>query len=106
MTSRDGQNPQLLPGEVVYADELRFLTAWDQGERPLGWRRTPRAAVTFIVGSGDEHLQLTRAERTDPTLPRSLRIGAKFVGDRALIERCVVTLAGERGLLLVGEPGT
>ncbi|PVE05951.1 ATP-binding protein, partial [Streptomyces scopuliridis] len=29
-----------------------------------------------------------------------------FVGDRALVERCVVTLAGERGLLLVGEPGT
>src|SRR5262249_14259607 len=27
-------------------------------------------------------------------------------GDRALVERCVVTLAGERGLLLVGEPGT
>ena len=33
-------------------------------------------------------------------------IGEKFVGDRALVERCVVTLAGERGLLLVGEPGT
>lgn len=33
-------------------------------------------------------------------------ITEKFVGDRALVERCVVTLAGERGLLLVGEPGT
>ena len=33
-------------------------------------------------------------------------IGRKFVGERALVERCVVTLAGERGLLLVGEPGT
>ncbi len=30
----------------------------------------------------------------------------KFLGDRALIERAVVTLSGERGLLLVGEPGT
>ncbi|CAM5260286.1 hypothetical protein STENM36S_05075 [Streptomyces tendae] len=28
------------------------------------------------------------------------------MGDRALVERCVVTLAGERELLLVGEPGT
>ncbi len=28
------------------------------------------------------------------------------MGDRGLVERCVVTLAGERGLLLVGEPGT
>jgi MoxR-like ATPase len=33
-------------------------------------------------------------------------IEPKFVGSRALIERCVVTLAGERGLLLVGQPGT
>ncbi len=33
-------------------------------------------------------------------------IAPKFVGERALVERCVVTLAGERGLLLVGEPGT
>ncbi|WP_086812643.1 ATP-binding protein, partial [Streptomyces murinus] len=39
-------------------------------------------------------------------VPRRLEIGGKFVGDRALVERCVVTLAGERGLLLVGEPGT
>jgi MoxR-like ATPase len=35
-----------------------------------------------------------------------MRISKKFVGDRALIERAVVTLAGERGLLLIGEPGT
>src|SRR5690606_27497690 len=39
-------------------------------------------------------------------VPRRLVIEDKFVGDRALVERCVVTLAGERGLLLVGEPGT
>lgn len=35
-----------------------------------------------------------------------MRIAPKFVGQRALVERAVVTLAGERGLLLVGEPGT
>ena len=33
-------------------------------------------------------------------------ITPKFVGDRALVERAVITLAGTRGLLLVGEPGT
>ena len=33
-------------------------------------------------------------------------IEPKFVGPRSLVERCVVTLAGERGLLLVGQPGT
>ncbi len=35
-----------------------------------------------------------------------MTIARKYVGSRQLIERCVVTLAGERGLLLVGEPGT
>jgi MoxR-like ATPase len=97
---------QLLPAENVYAEELRFLSAWDTGSRPPGWHLTPRAAVTFVGGSGDEHLQLGPDARADADLPRSMRIGPKFVGQRALVERAVVTLAGERGLLLVGEPGT
>jgi MoxR-like ATPase len=89
--------PQLSPSETVFADELRFLTTWDRGPRPPGWQLTPRAVVTFIVGSDGEHLQVGSD---------AMAIGPKFVGDRSLIERCVVTLAGERGLLLVGEPGT
>ncbi|HEY2596440.1 MAG TPA: AAA family ATPase [Chloroflexota bacterium] len=89
--------PQLSPSESLYADELRFLAAWDAGARPPGWQLTPRAVVTFIVGSDEEALQAGSDAST---------IRPKFVGDRALIERCVVTLAGERGLLLVGEPGT
>ena len=35
-----------------------------------------------------------------------LGVEKKFVGDDALVERAVVTLAGNRGLLLIGEPGT
>ena len=35
-----------------------------------------------------------------------LGLETKFVGDRALVERCVVALATDRGLMLVGEPGT
>jgi MoxR-like ATPase len=42
----------------------------------------------------------------DARAPHSMRIAPKFVGQRALVERAIVTLAGERGLLLVGEPGT
>jgi MoxR-like ATPase len=30
----------------------------------------------------------------------------KFVGSRALLERCIVALATNRGLMLIGEPGT
>ncbi|WP_017573519.1 ATP-binding protein [Nocardiopsis halotolerans] len=94
---------QIEPAERRHADELAFLAAHDTGPRPPGWRLTPRAVVTFVVGSDGERLRLP--EPVDG-LPSSLEIPAKFVGERGLVERCVVTLAGERGLLLVGEPGT
>lgn len=88
---------QAPPPEQIYAEELALLARWDDGPRPPSWKLTPRAVVTFIVGSGDEPLRGGGAQRV---------IGEKFVGERSLVERCVVTLAGERGLLLVGEPGT
>lgn len=95
---------QLDSAEDTYAAELAFLAASDDGPRPPGWRLTPQAVVTFVVGSSGA-LELPRAKRSDG-LPSRLTISEKFVGERALVERCVVTLAGERGLLLVGEPGT
>ncbi|MFC7762320.1 AAA family ATPase [Catellatospora bangladeshensis] len=61
--------------------------------------------VTFITGSDGRELELAKEDRREG-LPHKLTVPAKFVGERALVERCVVTLAGERGLLLVGEPGT
>ena len=88
---------QAPPPEQIYADELAHLAAWDAGARPPSWRLTPRAVVTFIIGSQGEALRAAGSSRV---------IGEKFVGERALVERCVVTLAGERGVLLVGEPGT
>ena len=94
---------QIEPAELRYAEELAFLAAHDTGPRPPGWRLTPRAVVTFIVGSDGARLRLPASV---DGLPASLEIPAKFVGERGLVERCVVTLAGERGLLLVGEPGT
>jgi MoxR-like ATPase len=88
---------QAPPPEEIYAEELAFLAAWDTGARPPSWRLTPKAVVTFIIGSRGETLRGPGG---------GLVISEKFVGDRAIVERCVVTLAGERGLLLVGEPGT
>src|SRR6476619_7012984 len=89
---------QVDPAEDRYADELTALAEADTGPRPPGWRLTPRAVVTFVVGSGDRPVDGPRKQKRT--------IEAKFIGERALVERCVVTLAGERGLLLVGEPGT
>ena len=77
-----------LPAEQVHADELARLAAADVGDTPWGWRLTPRTDRAFVVG--DPSLDVTR----------------KFYGDDALVERCVVTLMSNRGLLLVGEPGT
>jgi MoxR-like ATPase len=91
------------PPEVRFADELAFLAAWDPGPRPPQWRLTPKAVVQFVAGSKGEALTLGKAQKG---VPKTMTIAEKFVGERALVERCVVTLAGERGLLLVGEPGT
>ncbi|MDX3183637.1 AAA family ATPase [Streptomyces sp. ME02-7008A-1] len=101
-----GQNRQVTPPEEQYATELAFLAAHDSGPRPPGWLLTPRAVVTFVMGSAGEALGLPKTARPGAGVPRRLVIEQKFVGERALVERCVVTLAGERGLLLVGEPGT
>jgi len=88
---------QILPAEERHATGLAFLAAHDDGPRPPGWALTPRAVVTFICGSDGKALE-------GPG--QRLVIAPKFVGERALVERCVVPLGGERGLLLVGEPGT
>jgi MoxR-like ATPase len=94
------------PAEVLFRDELAFLEAWDEGPKPPGWRLSPRAVVTFVVGSGGETLKLPKKAKAADGAPASLAVSPKFVGARAQVERSVVTLAGERGLLLVGEPGT
>lgn len=104
MTEASTAPVQIPPAEILWAEELAFLAHHDQGSRPPGWRLTPQAVVTFIMGSGGQALKV--GAKAPKELPKTLVIREKFVGERALVERCVVTLAGERGLLLVGEPGT
>lgn len=101
MSSPTDAAAQAPPAELRHAEELAFLAAWDPGPRPPGWRLTPEAVVTFILGS--DELALPKAPESGP---RRLAISAKFVGERGLVERAVVALMGERGLLLVGDPGT
>src|SRR5688500_8991007 len=97
---------QIVPPEDRHAVELAFLAAYDDGPRPPAWQLTPRSVVTFVMGSDGRTLKLPDSAAVPDGVPRRLAVEGKFVGDRALVERCVVTLAGERGLLLVGEPGT
>ncbi|MFC9955740.1 AAA family ATPase, partial [Streptomyces prasinus] len=105
--ARPRRDPPATPPRQDRDDtELDFLAAHHSGPRPPGWLLTPRAVVTFVMGSAGEALILPKGARPGAGGPRRLVIEQKFVGERALVERCVVTLAGERGLLLVGEPGT
>ncbi len=77
------------PAESLFADELARLADADAGlPRPAGWKLTPRSVVSFVVGDD------------------ARKIAPKFVGRRSLVERCVVALATNRGLMLIGEPGT
>ena len=84
------------PVEVRYKKELDALAAQDTGKRPLNWKLSPQAVRTFILGSR-EPIHYNGEE---------IIIRKKYLGNDALVERCIITLAGNRGLMLVGEPGT
>ncbi len=92
---------QLPPAEVRYAQELAALQAVDAAPRPTGWLLSPLAVVDFICGTDGEKIRPPQGVAGGP-----IEITEKFVGTRDIVQRCVVTLAGQRGLLLVGEPGT
>ncbi|MFI6867732.1 AAA family ATPase [Nocardia sp. NPDC050406] len=81
------------PAEVKYAEELDWLESIDDGPKPFAWRLSPKMVRLFILGS----------ERADG-LDR--QIEQKWFGDRSFVERSIVTLASDRGLLLIGDPGT
>ncbi len=85
----DEKHLQRPSAEQLYADELEQLTQLD-GERPkpAGWRLSPEAICDFVLGNEE------------------LGISQKFVGARRFVERCIVALATQRGLMLIGEPGT
>lgn len=85
-TEQDVQRPA---AEVLYAGELTRLKEIDgEAPRPGGWELTPLSVLRFVLG--DEELGIT----------------PKFVGSRSFLERCIVALATNRGLMLIGEPGT
>jgi MoxR-like ATPase len=86
MTQDVRRQMQRPPAELLYADELARLKQRDRDATPPGWRLSMKAVLQFIVGGGG--------------------IEPKIVCAPSLIERALVTLASNRALLLVGEPGT
>lgn len=74
--------------EVKFASELQALAQEDSAPKPAGWHLSPRAVRRFILGDS------------------SINVSQKFFGDDALVDRAIVSLMGQQGLMLVGEPGT
>ncbi len=87
------------PAEVRYREELEALAATDKDDRPESWRLSPRAVLAYILGGATVEAKIDGAKR-------SVAITTKFYGDRSIVERAIVTLASERALLLLGDPGT
>src|SRR5215471_10891466 len=79
-----------LPAEQEYAQELAALVESDRDARPEGWRLSPKAVRTYILGGkvGD------------------VEIRPKYMGNERVVEIAIATMATDRALLLIGEPGT
>jgi MoxR-like ATPase len=78
------------PAELEYAHELKALRAADTAARPEGWQLSPKAVRTYILGGQ----------------AGSTTIRPKYLGSERVVEIAIATLATDRSLLLIGEPGT
>lgn len=88
-TVKSAEELQRPAAEILFADELAKLEKQDaKTAKPQGWRMTPRSVLDFVSGN------------------KTLGIEKKFYGSRSFLERCIVALATNRGLMLIGEPGT
>src|SRR3954471_16122275 len=87
-----GNDALRLSAEAKYKPELEALAASDTAARPPGWLLSPRAVEAYVMGS--------------PKPVGGVTISPKYIGDRALVQVAIATLASDRALMLVGEPGT
>src|SRR5436190_10555802 len=86
------------PAEVRYADQLEALKQNDAETPPANWRLSPRSVLAYVVGGKTLKAKIDGKAVEVP-------ITRKFFGDDGLVERAIVTLASERALLLIGDPG-
>src|SRR5436190_7539863 len=81
-----------LPAEQKFAEELAALAQADSGDKPPRWRLSPKSVESYIMGSD---------------VPvGGVAITPKYIGDRSIVQVAIATLASDRALMLVGEPGT
>ncbi|GHU03600.1 ATPase [Alphaproteobacteria bacterium] len=78
------------PAEEDYRTEIDALISAEKDDIPEGWRMSPRSVLTYVAGG--------KAKGVD--------ISPKYIGHKRLVEISIATLLTDRGLLLMGEPGT
>ena len=88
------------PPEIRNKEEIEALKQNDTYDKPENWFLSPRMVETFILGS-DEPFEYKVKDKK-----KKIIISRKFYGDNVLVQRSIITLASDRGLLLIGEPGT
>ena len=100
MATRNTQNKVLrAPLEQQYREQLAALKQNDTDTPPPSWQLSPRKVLEFIVG-GETQTYKKGRKTIEVEIPQ------KFFGDHRLVERAIITLASERALLLIGDPGT
>jgi MoxR-like ATPase len=77
--------------ENQFAEELEELGKVDKRQRPPNWKLSPWAAMTYVMGG---------------KLDSGFEVSPKYIGDKRVIEIAIATLTTDRGLLLIGVPGT
>src|SRR5262249_5004743 len=88
------------PAELAFQRQLAALAQTDKDAPPSSWKLSPRAVLTYIVGAPKPIKATIDGKSVEVPITR------KFFGEDSIVERAIVTLASERALLLVGEPGT
>ncbi|MFX1254440.1 MAG: AAA family ATPase [Promethearchaeota archaeon] len=89
------------PPEIKNKEELLALKQEDEKRsKPANWILSPKAVMKFIVGTKEPIKYIIDSQK------KEVQITRKFYGDDILIQRAIATLASNRGLLLIGEPGT
>lgn len=76
--------------ESLFEQELSLLQKQDKRPKPENWKLSPAAVLDYIMGKDDENL----------------KIEAKYIGPRRVIEIAIATLISDRALLFSGIPGT
>jgi MoxR-like ATPase len=102
MAKQSDPSPEVLrePAEVRYRHQLEALQQADGDAKPPSWKLSPRAVLQYVTGTKKPIKATIDGKSVEVPITR------KFFGDDAIVERSIVTLASERALLLVGEPGT